>query len=114
MPVAGAVLATDTSADWMTVVAAVIRLFAADGSVVLELTFATFVSVPEPLAGMLTVTLKLVFAPLASVATVGQVMSRPTTVGEPVADTKLTPTGSESVRITAEASLGPAFDAVTV
>ena len=81
---------------------------------VLELTFATFVSVPVPLPGMLTVTLKLVFAPLANVPTVGQVMSRPTTVGVPVADTKLTPAGRESVRITAEASLGPAFEAVTV
>ena len=107
-------MATDTSADWMTVVAAVIRLFAADGSVVELLTLATFVRVPVPLAGMLTVTLKLVFAPLANVPTVGQVMSRPTTVGEPVADTNVTPTGSESVTTTLEASLGPALLAVTV
>ena len=107
-------MAIDTSADWITVVAAVIRLFAGDGSVVELLTFATFVSVPEPLAGMLTVTSKLVFAPLANVPIVGHVTRRPTVVPPPVAETNVTPTGRLSVTTTVLASLGPAFDAVTV
>src|SRR5947207_14312829 len=107
---AGPVLATARSAISPTTV--VTRLAAAEplllvesGSVVAASARATLSSVP--VGGAVTVTVRDRLAPLARVATAGQVTTPDAAVPPLLAATNLTPAGSVSRTTTAAASEGP-------
>jgi hypothetical protein len=104
---AGPVLPIATSATRVTVVmTGAVTLFVLFGSPVGVLTLAVFVN--EPLAGAVTVTVRLLTWPLANVPrlqlTTPLVFNPP-----PVALTKLTPNGNVSVTVTLLALEGPKF-----
>src|SRR5216117_2384350 len=107
---AGPDLATARSACSVTVVVtrlagAVPLLFAGVGSLVGEPAMATLRSVP--VAGAVTVTERVTLAPLARVATVGQVTMPAAWVPPLVAETNVTPAGSVSRTTTLAAVEGP-------
>src|SRR5436309_439785 len=80
-------------------------LFAGVGSVVGEVAMATLTSVP--VAGAVTVTERVTLAPLARLATVGQVTTPAACVPPLSADTNATPAGSVSRTTTLAAVEGP-------
>ena len=104
---AAAVLPSPMSATGVTVVTTGgVILFVLFGSPVGEVTLAMLVS--EPLAGAVTVTLKLVTCPLARLPKV-QVTTPTILMPPPLADTKVTPAGKVSVTVTLLALDGPKF-----
>src|SRR5438093_530394 len=114
---AGPLLLTERSASSPTVV--VTRLAAAEpsllvlsGSAVAASARATLRSVP--VAGAVTVTVRVRLPPLASEATVGQVTTPPDTVPPLSAETKVTPAGRVSWTTTLAAVDGPWFPTVNV
>ena len=110
--VAGADLPMPTSARAVIVVmTGGVTLLVGVGSPVGELTFATLVSVP--LAGAVTVTVKLLDWPLISVPKF-QFNTPPFVVPPPDAPTKITFDGKASVTTTPLALDGPKFVALMV
>jgi hypothetical protein len=83
-----------------------VTLFVLFGSPVGELTLAKLVS--EPLAGAVTVTVRLLTWPLANVPKL-QLTTPLVLTPPPVALTKLTPNGNVSVTVTLLALEGPKF-----
>src|SRR5881628_621451 len=115
--VAGPVFATARSACPATVVvtrlaAAEPSLFAGAGSPVDEVAVATLTSVP--LAGAVKVTVRATLAPLARLATVGQVTTPAAWVPPLLAETNVTPAGNVSRMTTLAAVEGPLFVTVIV
>src|SRR5947208_3718465 len=80
-------------------------LLVESGSVVAASARATLTSVP--VAGAVTVTVRDRLAPLARVATAGQVTTPPASDPASLAETKVTPGGRVSRTTTAEAPDGP-------
>ena len=107
-------LVMDTSANGLTVVmTGGVRLFVGVGSGVEFVTAAKLVS-DAPNVGAVTTSVKLVEAPLTSVAMDGQVTAPLLLVPPLVALTKVTPLGKVSDAITFVAMDGPAFVTVMV
>jgi len=101
----GPVLPKPISAtDVTVVVTGGVTLFVRSGSLVGEATLAVLFSVP--LAGAVTVTVRLLTAPLASVPK-DQFTTPLLFTPLPLADTKVTPTGKVSVTTTPLAADGP-------
>jgi len=109
------VLVTDRSAEAVTVVLAVALLFALLGSASLAVTLAVLVIVP-PDVGAVTTIVTVALPALAIVprlhVTVPALWVQVPWVG--VADTKPTPAGKVSVKLTPVATLGPALLTLTV
>jgi hypothetical protein len=104
---AAAVLPKPTSATGATVVmTGAVTLFVELGSPVGVLTLAVLVS--EPLAGAVTVTVRLLTWPLANVPKL-QLTTPLLLAPPPVAETKVTPSGNVSVTTTLLALDGPKF-----
>ena len=109
---AGAVFTRLTSASGVTVVVTGgVTLFVGTGSPVGEPTLAKFVI--EPLAGAVTVTVRLVVCVDVSVPKF-HVTKLPATTPLPLGTTDVTPTGSVSVTMTLLALDGPKFVTVMV
>src|SRR5207244_12392185 len=87
-------------------------LLVESGSAVAASARATLRSVP--VAGAVTVTVRVRLAALARVATAGQVTTPPASDPASLAETKVTPAGSVSRTTTAEASDGPLLETVMV
>ena len=108
--VAGPVFESDRSASAVTVVvtrfaAALPLLLVESGSALDVLARATLTRVPA--TGAVTVTVRVIESPLASVATAGQVTTPLDAVPPLLAVTKVTPAGSVSRTTTARATVGP-------
>ena len=104
---AGPIFPICKSATGVTVVrTGGVALFVGVGSPVGEFTFAVFVS--EPLAGAITVTVKLLTWPLVKVPKF-QFTTPAFVVPPPEADTNVTPAGNASVTTTLLADDGPKF-----
>src|SRR5512143_1475359 len=117
MTVAGPDLATARSACSVTVV--VTRLAAAEplllagaGSVVADVAMATLTSVP--VAGAVTVMVRVRTPPLPRLGTTGQVTTPPACVPPLEAETNMTPAGSVSRTTTLAAAEGPSLVTVIV
>jgi len=108
-------LVTDRSAEAVTVVLAVALLLPAFGSFSVAVTLAVLVSVPLE-TGAVTTMVTVALDPLAIdprlQVTVPALWVQVPWVG--VADTKITPAGNVSVRVTPVAALGPALLTLTV
>jgi hypothetical protein len=104
---AGPVLPRPTSATAVTVVmTGAVTLFVLFGSPIGELTVATLVN--EPLAGAVTVTVRLLTWPLVSAPKL-QLTTPLVLIPLPLADTNVTVAGSVSVTTTPLALEGPKF-----
>src|SRR5438034_555210 len=115
--VAGPVLVTLRSARSSTVVVTLLAgaeplLLVESGSTVAASARATLSRVP--VAGAVTVTVRDRLAPLARVATAGQLTTPAASEPASLAETKVTPAGSVSRTTTAEASEGPLLVTVMV
>jgi hypothetical protein len=107
-------LASDRSAPGSTTVCTLASLLALTGSETLDATLALFVIVPA--VGGVTVIVEVALAPLASVprehVTVPDCSEQ--LPWDALAEPKVTPAGSVSVRVTALALEGPSLVAVSV
>ena len=87
-------------------------LLVESGSSVAASTRATLIKVP--VGGAVTVTVRNIVAPLARLATAGQVTTPAASDPAPLAETKVTPAGRVSWTTTADASEGPLLVTVMV